>query len=227
MAFELWRDGTGQVHEVMVDDAHDMKAVGDDPGVGEEAADDVTVGTGEVDTDHLHFVTAAQGKQVGAQLRDASPRSDVENAVVAQIAKRGAEALLFVQGVFVDTEIAGALQGESFIGLAACELGVDTAHRGGTQPLVAGDGAGADAVMVVFENLLPEGFGAVPALGDTGQPRKEAAQATGALEPSGVDVQDTRASERLQMPGLAQVTSLAADTGAEAVGTVCGFKGRL
>lgn len=77
---------------------------------------------------------------------------------------------------------------------------------------------------MVLVDLLSEGFGTVTALGDAGEIGQEAAQAAGALEAPGVDVQDTGAPEGLKVPGLAQVSSLAADAGAEAVRTACGFK---
>ena len=56
MTLEPGSDGTCQVHEVVVDNAHDVEAVGDDPGIGEVAADDVAVGTGEVDADDLYLM---------------------------------------------------------------------------------------------------------------------------------------------------------------------------
>jgi hypothetical protein len=78
---------------------------------------------------------------------------------------------------------------------------------------------------MVLENLLSEGFGTVPPFDDTGQLRKEATQAAGALESSSMDVQDTRSPEGFQVTGLTQVAPLAADAGAKAVRTAFGFKG--
>lgn len=37
----------------------DVEAVGDDPGIGEEAADDVAVGTGEIDADDFDLVASS------------------------------------------------------------------------------------------------------------------------------------------------------------------------
>lgn len=224
IALKLRRDGTGQVHEVVVDDAHDMEAVSDDFGIGEVSADDVAVRAGEVDADHLHLVPSAQCSQVGSQVGNAPARPDVEDPVVAQVAERGAEALGLVQGMLVDTEVLRAVQRESLIGLAACELGVDAADCGSSEPFVTGNGARADAVVMVLENLLPEGFGTVSALDDTGQFGQEATQAAGALEASGVDVQNTRLSEGLKVASLAQIAALAANAGAKAVRATPGFK---
>ena len=60
MVFELRGHCSGEGHEVMVDEAHDMKAVGDDPGIGKEAADGVAVGAGKIDTDDLDLVPSPQ-----------------------------------------------------------------------------------------------------------------------------------------------------------------------
>ena len=61
--------------------------------------------------------------------------------MVAQIAESGTEALPLMQGVFINTEVLGAVQRESFIGFAACKLRVDAAHRGRPETLVSCDGA--------------------------------------------------------------------------------------
>ena len=64
MAFELGSHGAGEVHEVVVDDTHDVEAIGDDPGIREEAADDIAVGAGEIDTNHPDLVAAPQCQEV-------------------------------------------------------------------------------------------------------------------------------------------------------------------
>ena len=141
MALELRSDGACEVHEVVINDTHNMEAVRNDPGIGKEAPDDVAVRAGEIDANHLHFVATLQGEQIGAQIRDAAPRPDIKNAVVAKIAESGAEALPLMQSVFINAQVLGAFQRESFIGLAACELGVDTTHRSCPETLVTGDSA--------------------------------------------------------------------------------------
>lgn len=130
MALELWSYSTGEVHEVVADDAHDMEAVGYDPGVGEVAADDIAVGAGEIDTNYPDLVASAQCPQIGGQVRHAPAGPDVKDAVVAKVAECGAEALPLVQGVLVDTKVLRALERKPFAGFAACELGVDPADGG-------------------------------------------------------------------------------------------------
>ncbi len=78
---------------------------------------------------------------------------------------------------------------------------------------------------MMLEHLLSEGLGAVPAFDDTGQLGQKTAVAASTLESSSVDVQDTRSPKGFQVTGLTQVTPLAADAGAKAVGAVFGFKG--
>lgn len=141
VVLELWGDSPCQLHEVVIDEAHDMEAVGNNPGIGEVGADDVAVRAGEVDADHPDLVPTAQCCQVGGEVGNAPAGPDVEDPVVAQVAERGAEALGLVQGVFVDTEVLRAVQREAFTGLAACELGIDAANGGRSQSLVAGNGA--------------------------------------------------------------------------------------
>lgn len=45
---------------MMIDDADDMKAIGDDAGVGEVSLDESSVRAGEVDTDELNAVPALE-----------------------------------------------------------------------------------------------------------------------------------------------------------------------
>ena len=50
---------------MVVDDTHDVETVSNDPGIGEEAADDVAVGTGEIDAHDFDFVPSSQCQEVG------------------------------------------------------------------------------------------------------------------------------------------------------------------
>lgn len=144
--------------------------------------------------------------------------------MVAQVTESGAETLSFMQGVLINTEILGTLQGEPLISLAACELRVDPAHRGRPEALVASDGARTHTVVMMLEHFLPKGFRAVPAFDDTGELGQEAAVAASALKAPRMDVQEARSPERLKVPSLAYVAALAADARAKAVGAALGFK---
>lgn len=77
---------------------------------------------------------------------------------------------------------------------------------------------------MMLVNLLPERFGTVAPLGDTRQLGQEAAQAACALETPGMDVQDTRPPEGLEVPGLAQIAPFAPDAGTKAVRATLGFE---
>lgn len=49
---------TSQLHEVVLDDAHDVEAVSHDTGVGEVASNQAAVRAGEIDADDLHLFFA-------------------------------------------------------------------------------------------------------------------------------------------------------------------------
>ncbi len=94
---------------MVIDDAHNVEAISDDPGIGEEATDDVAVRTGEIDAHDFDLVPSPQCQEIGREIGNASTGPDIENAMVAEIAKGSAEALPLVQGMFVDTEVLRAL----------------------------------------------------------------------------------------------------------------------
>ena len=51
VVLEFWSNGPCELHEVMVNEAHDVETVGDDPGIGEVGADDVAIRAGEINAD--------------------------------------------------------------------------------------------------------------------------------------------------------------------------------
>ena len=54
---EIRDDGAEEFHEVMVDDAHDVEAIGHDPCPWEESADEGAVGVAHVDADELDAIS--------------------------------------------------------------------------------------------------------------------------------------------------------------------------
>ena len=54
MVLELRGQEACELDEVMIDDADDMEAIGDDTGVGKVSLDESSVGTGEIDADELN-----------------------------------------------------------------------------------------------------------------------------------------------------------------------------
>ncbi len=67
MVFELRNDLTHQVQEVVLENANNMEAIGDDARIGEPAPHQRPVSTGEVDADHLNLIAALQTAQEGRQ----------------------------------------------------------------------------------------------------------------------------------------------------------------
>ena len=92
---------------------------------------------------------------------------DFEDFVVFQVTEGGAESLSFVQGVFVDTKIEGAVQADAFTGFAYGKLLIDPANSGLTDRLVATEGAGADTVVMLLINMIAERLRALPVRPDT------------------------------------------------------------
>jgi len=110
VVFDLRGDLTSEVHEMLDDNANDMEAIGNDAGIGEPAADQGAVRTGEVDADHLDAFAALEVLKEGDDVGAGSTLDDIEDLVIFKIAKGGGESLALVEGVLVDTEHNGALE---------------------------------------------------------------------------------------------------------------------
>ena len=55
MLFDGWSDLSKQFHEVVLNDAHDMEAIGDDASAREVALDECTIRRTQIDADHAHL----------------------------------------------------------------------------------------------------------------------------------------------------------------------------
>ena len=169
MVLEAGHQMAGQLHEVVLDHAHDMEPVRHDPGIGKVAAHEAAVGAGKVDTDDLDALPPLEFAEESGEIRFAFARPDIEDPAVPQIAEGGAEALAFVEGVLVDAEINRAVQREALGGLAAGELLIDPGDGGLPEFLPVGEGFGADAIVVLLVDACPERLGAVTAGQDAGK----------------------------------------------------------
>ena len=152
---------------------------------------------------------------------------DFEDAVVFEITEGGAEALSFVEGVFVDPEDEGTLKRDAFSSFATGELLIDALDGGFSESLSPGDGAGADSLVVLLEDGLPEGFGGVPAFDDTGKVRDEGAAAGEASKSSGLDDEPGGFLKTFQVSDLAKISSFTLNAGALAMRAALGLKLRL
>lgn len=117
--------------------------------------------------------------------------------------------LALVEGVLVDAEVARAVQGKALGGLADGEL-------------TAGEGAGADAVVVALLSVFPEWLGAVPSGKNAGELRQERPAARHAEETVGVDDEARGLAEAVEVTDGAPVSSLAEQPGSLATGAAAG-----
>ena len=93
----------------MLTQAHDVEAIGCDLCVWEEAANEPSVGTAQIDTHHPHSLPSLELAQKGEEILDGFTGHDIEDAVFCEIAEGGGETLLFMEGVFIDTEYTRAV----------------------------------------------------------------------------------------------------------------------
>lgn len=222
MVLEVGHQKAGQPHEVVLDHTHHMKTVGHDAGFGEVAPDEAAIRAGEIDADDFHPLPALEFHQETHEFRFAFARLDIENPTVLQVAEGSAETLALVEGVFIDSEVAGTIQREAFGGLADSELVVDARNGCLAEGLPAGKGFGADAIMMPLVDLLPERFGTVASGQDAGESRNEALVAGKTEEPAGVDDESCRLPEAIEMADLALVAAFAQEPCSSATGAAFG-----
>lgn len=109
MVLELGSEEPRELDEVVIDDADDVEAIGDDAGLGKVSLHESPVGAGEVDADELNTLSAPEFAKKMDEVGFTATGLDFEDAVVFEITEGGAKALSFVEGVFVDAEDEGAL----------------------------------------------------------------------------------------------------------------------
>lgn len=145
---DFWVDLTGEVHEVVGDDADDVEAICDDFGVWEIASDDASVGEAQINADEFDLVAALELGEEGFQGSPAFTGDDVEDLVVFEVAKGGGKALFFMKGVFVNAEDLRALKRDPLGGFASVEMLVDALDGGGSDFGDPGQSGGANAFMM-------------------------------------------------------------------------------
>ena len=149
---------------------------------------------------------------------------DVKNPMVFEITKGGAEALSFVESVFVDPEDQRALERDTLSGFAPGELSVDALDSGLAESLSSCDRSGADSVVMLFEDGLTKGLGSVPTFHDPWKVRDEGSTTVEAPESAGLDEQFGGFLKAIQMPDFAWVSSLALNRRRLAVRAALGLK---
>src|SRR3982074_3411821 len=89
VVFDWWSDLTSQFHKMMDDQAHDMKAIGHDLGVGERASDQVAIRAGKIDTHNAHLMAPLKPEDKAAQIGFTAPCNDIKHSMVLEIAQSG------------------------------------------------------------------------------------------------------------------------------------------
>jgi hypothetical protein len=133
-----------------------------------------------------------------------------EDPVILKVTEGGAEALAFVQGVLIDAQIEGAVQADTFAGLADGKLLVDPSDSGLSKLLAPAQGTGTDALMVLLVDIIAEGLGAMPIRPYSGELGNKAAPAADTLQAPRLDDQFTLMAETAQMPRPALIPPLTA-----------------
>ncbi len=100
-----------EIHEVLLDEANDVEAVRDDPGLGEVSSDQRAIGAAQIHADDADVFLAFKGGEVGVKVLRVTPFDDIEDAVGAKVAEGRGEprpapvtSSFSVDGVFVDAE---------------------------------------------------------------------------------------------------------------------------
>ena len=94
---------------MMDDQAHDMKAIGHDLGVGERASDQVALRAGEINTHNAHLMAPLKPEDKVAQIGFTAPCNDIKHSMVLEIAQSGRKALAFMKAMLIDAEHSGTL----------------------------------------------------------------------------------------------------------------------
>jgi hypothetical protein len=123
--FDTGSDPTTQIHEVVLDEADDMKAVRNDASSREVALDEGAVACAHIDANDSHFMPAVQGFEEFFEVCRAFALCDIKDPMSFEITEGGGEATALVKGVFVNPEDLRALTRESLFGFTLSELLVD------------------------------------------------------------------------------------------------------
>ena len=125
LIFDFRGDLPGEVHEVVGDPPHDVKAVGDDLGLRDEAP----IGAAKVDANDPDLVPSQQAFKEALERLVAFSFDDIKDLVVLEVAEGRGKALFLVEGMFVNPKDLWALKGDSLCGFALVEVLVDAFNR--------------------------------------------------------------------------------------------------
>ena len=89
MIFDLRSELAEELNEVLLDDAYDVEAIGDDLCIGEVPANQGPVGTAQIHADDADFIFALEGGEVSVKVLSVTAFDDVEDPVSSQVAEGG------------------------------------------------------------------------------------------------------------------------------------------
>ena len=142
----------------MLYDADDMEAISYDTGVGEEAANESPVGTGQVDADQPYLLAALELTEVASQVLATASFHQIEDSMVLQITQGRHHLVATMQAVLIDTQYLGTVHTRAFAGLQTGELFVDPPYRRLSQLPPIGQSRTTDPVLVILVDTLAEGL---------------------------------------------------------------------
>jgi hypothetical protein len=227
--FHVRNELANKIHEVLLDEANDVEAVCDDSGPGEVSLDQRAIGTAQIHADEADVFFAFEGGEVGVKVLRVTAFDDVEDAVIAQVAEGCGEPCsplvagpFSVDGVFVDAEDGRADSVGVFPGFACGVFVVEAFDRGMADAFASGQNASGNAIAVTLVDGLSEGFGGLAIGFDAREFRKERPVTATAFKALGVDFEEDRPAEAVEVTHRAQVGALAVDLQAPGLATLVG-----
>ena len=153
----------------MLGDTDDMKAVRYDLCVWKKATDQTAVGTTQVNTHYFHSLPAFEPAQEGNEILGGFTGDNIEDAPLGEITEGGGETLLFMEGVFIDPEHSGTIEGDAFTRFTLGVLGVNPGYSGGSHFRDTAHVGAWNPLVVKSVKTLSKGLGTVSARKNTGQ----------------------------------------------------------
>jgi hypothetical protein len=200
--------------KMLIDEADDVEAVGDDTGVGEVLLHQSAIGDREIHAHHTHVLFGLQTLKIGFQSGFGAAQDHIIDFVVLQVAEGGGIALAPGEKVLVDAEDARATRRAQFGELALEGAPEVTLDGGGAERLAPAQPAAVDAVEVVAKDHLLEGFaGALPEE-NTREALAEVASASPATELGALQFQDAAAHPHVLVPHPAHIPAFVSQGGA-------------
>lgn len=218
MVLDVRSEFTHQIEEVLLDDANDVEAVGDDPGVGEVLSDQGPVGTAQVHADDADVFLAFEGGEVGVEFFRSPSFDDIEDLVSPEVAEGGGEACaspqlgsLSFDGVFINAEHGRTDAIEAFASFALGVFVVEAFDRSGADGLFSGENTSGNAIAVELINSAAIRLGGMPVFFDTGEWGDEGFTTKSAMVAICPDAKIDDASKGIEVAHTPAIRPLAVD----------------